>query len=92
MHAVAGTSTRFNTGDTLTDANTRFSGNQKAVDASSLKVRTYKPNLFGLYDMHGNNAEFCFDTYDEKAYSERSGTTKNPVVYKRSRKSNYSRW
>ena len=43
-----------------------FAGN--SADAPH-KVRTKKPNPWGLYDMHGNLAEWCLDSYDSRYYS-----------------------
>jgi formylglycine-generating enzyme required for sulfatase activity/proteasome lid subunit RPN8/RPN11 len=33
------------------------------------EVRSLAPNAFGLYDLHGNVWEWCFDCYDEHYYS-----------------------
>ena len=70
----AGTTTKFCYGNRLDSSMANFGENNK----KTLPVGSFKPNAWGLYDMHGNVDEWCFDWHDFNDSNERS-PARNPV-------------
>jgi len=76
----AGTTTKYNTGDTMTDDTGWHSKNS---GSQTHQVGLKQPNAWGLYDMHGNVWEWCWDWYcsDLPLYSQTDPTgPKGPLT------------
>jgi formylglycine-generating enzyme required for sulfatase activity len=82
--ARAGTKTPFAFGDCLSANDANINGEWSFSDCltseiyreKTIKVGSFKPNSFGLYDMHGNVAEWVHDWYDSNYY--KNSTANNP--------------
>lgn len=75
----AGTNTAYSFGNDLSKLTEHvwFSGNS---EEKTQKVGTKKPNPWGLYDMHGNVAEWTLDQYVDTGYEVQDDIVKDPVV------------
>ena len=80
----AGTTTAYNTGDTFPEEQWKVQENTRDKVPVSLQVAQFAPNAWGLYDMHGNVEEWCFDEIDYEFRAVRGGSHNTPVHYLRS--------
>ncbi len=58
--ARAGTTTAYNTGSSISKGQAKYGSRDKTV-----RVGSYRPNAFGLYDVHGNVWEWVEDCWND---------------------------
>ncbi len=78
--ARAGTQTAYSFGDDPADIQ-QYAWLFDNTDGAYEEVGQKKPNPWGLYDMHGNVAEWTLDQYVEDIYAQRAkqGAVSNPL-------------
>ena len=76
----AGTTTKYSWGDDEKDAG-KYAWFEKNSDFKYQKVGRKLPNPWGLYDMHGNVAEWVLDGYEANAYEQfANGLATEPFI------------
>jgi formylglycine-generating enzyme required for sulfatase activity len=68
----AGSTTRFSFGDDAASLN-EFAWYNGNSDRKTHPVGQQRPNAWGLYDIHGNVKEWCWDWYDASYYGQSPG-------------------
>jgi formylglycine-generating enzyme required for sulfatase activity len=76
----AGTTSVYSWGDDAALAS-EFAWYYTNSAGSYQKVGTKKPNPWGLYDMHGNVAEWCLDFYTTDYFARLDTASTNPLVW-----------
>lgn len=75
----AGTETAYSFGEDSSQL-TDYAWYEENSQDKYQKVGTKKPNPWGLYDMHGNVAEWTLDQYVPSVYGKRTAGVTNPLV------------
>ena len=79
----AGTTADFAFGESITNNQVNYAASYDTPKGQyrgkAVPVNSFKPNGFGLYNMHGNVSEWCHDTYDAEFYSKPEAVLRDPL-------------
>lgn len=75
----AGSTTKYSFGDDASVLD-EYAWYKENSGGNAHKVGQKKPNAWGLYDMHGNVAEWVYDQYIADFYAQQSPPERNPVA------------
>jgi formylglycine-generating enzyme required for sulfatase activity len=68
-------------GDEISHRNANYNGTEGSDQwEKTAPVGSFPPNGYGLYDMAGNVAEWCLNSYDKKAYEKSLHRTPRPEI------------
>jgi formylglycine-generating enzyme required for sulfatase activity/TolB-like protein len=88
----AGTTTAYSFGDSISPSQARYNEDRRSGMRYPVPVGSFAPNPWGLYDMHGNVSEWCWDYAAEFGGHARAIRGGHYLSYAGNLRSAFRRW